>query len=255
MAQGKKVTASQIEDLRQIWISSESKKPADVYKQFVRQYGKEVIRLRKCEQLIPTFSISASGGRIPLFDYKEWSPWSKKGSPQSKSFLLMLDAISQVVQNRHIFAHEAEWGERLRIALDGLAPYDQFCFVTLYALREVNAHYREEEEVVTTDLDTILAYRPWPWLPENIDAFNMAALAHPDSLGDWALTGKIVGGTFPSFDWDEISGSHFLPWHHETMRGDPKTDRELMAFQADDAALRFWMGTVHYFHHRSVTKI
>jgi len=141
-----------------------------------------------------------------------------------------------------LFTHEAEWGKRLRDALGGLSPYDQFCFVTLYAFREVKAYYREENEAFTTDLDTILTYKPWPWFPENIHAFNMAALARPDSLADWVLTGKI-GGTFPRFTWDEISGSHFLPWHHRPKRDDPRNHQELLAIQANDAALRFWMGT------------
>ena len=242
MAQGKRVTASQVENLKQIWISSESKKPVDIHSKFVHQYGKGVIGIRKCEQLIPTFTLSASGGRIPLFDYKKWSPWTKKGNSLSKPFLLTMDAVSQVLQNRHIYAHEAEWGERLRIALDGLKPYDQFCFVILYALREVMAHYREEEEVVTTDLDLILTYKPWPWLPKNIHAFNMVAFARPASLGNWVLEGRLTKGMFPSFDWHRIAGDHFLPWHIERPRREPGTSQEVKECQAADAALRFWMG-------------
>ena len=242
MAQGKKTDEGDIRNLRQVWISNPSASKRKIHRIFEIKYGPRKISARKADYLIPTFSLSVSGERIPLFDYAEWTPWTKKGSSQSKPFLLTMDAVSQVLQNRHIFAHEAEWGECLRIALDGLRPYDQFCFVTLYALREVMAHYREEDEVVTTDLDLILTYKPWPWLPRNIHAFNMVAFARPDSLGNWVLKGKMIGGVFPRFDWNWIAGDHFLPWHNERPRPEPSTSHEVMECQAADAALRFWMG-------------
>ena len=242
MAQGKKTDEGDIRILRQVWISNPSASKRKIHLIFEAKYGRNKISARKADYLIPTFSLSASGRKISPFDYNKWSPWTKKGSSQSKPFLLTMDAVSQVLQNRHIFAHEAEWGERIRIALDGLKPYDQFCFVTLYALREVMAHYREEEDAFTTDLDLILTYKPWPWLPKNVHAFNMVAFAHPDSLGNWVLKGRLTGGRFPTFDWHTIAGDHFLPWHNERPRPEPRTSQEVMECQAADAALRFWMG-------------
>lgn len=65
----------------------------------------------------------------------------------------------------------------------------------------------------------------------------MVALARPDSLGNWALTGS----PHMPFTWDVIGGYLFLPWHLERIRGEPKNDQEKRTFQASDAALRFWM--------------
>jgi hypothetical protein len=231
--------------VKDFWASWKANNPGKHISRraFHRLYSQRVsntdIGLSRFNQIVRELETAAPPEPFPLV---EWEPWrSDNVTPGTSAFLLTMDAVCQAVQYRRLYRHEASWGMKLRVALQGLTPYDQFCFVTHYAIRQVRAYYSKEEEPFSIDLDAILAYKPW--LPENIHAFRMVALARPDSLGNWVLTGRIIRGLFPSFTWEEISSYLLLPWHIEPVRGEPRTSQELKEFQAADAALRFWMGS------------
>ena len=227
--------------IENLWSEKENPKAKDVLADYTSLYRRKnptwwsQLKLRRVQEIIAAKILGGDGA----FERKEWKPWCTGIDPETHSFLLALDAVCQAVQFRHLYEHEATWGMRLRVALQELTPYDQFCFVSLYANRTVHAHY-DKEDPVTVDLDIILAYKPW--LSKHLHAFRMVGLARPASLGNSALTAETTVGRFPSFDWKVISWSLVLPWHIKPIRDEPKTPEELKALQAADAALRFWMG-------------
>ena len=255
MARGKPPTEQQIEALKSVWLSNPGKSWAEVHRRFERKHGKGIIGVRKAQYLIPTFSLTPSGVPIPPFEYKDWKPWnSGKGNPETRAFLVTLDTVSVAVQRRHLYHHEADWGMRLRASLQGLTPYDQLCFVSLYAIEEVQAHFGGGEPL-TGDLDTILAYKPW--LPENAHAYGMAIMAR---LARQPLTGSpfapspprgsieelsiedSVKNFYAGKAWETLRVDLRLPWHYRELSRPSDPFRNFELFPREDVAVQFWMG-------------
>ena len=276
---GKSPSEDDVRHLKELWTAHRSESRAKVHRIFEHRYGKDIIGLRKAQQLIPTFSQSTSGEPIPLFKYVEWERWgSKQKNPETSAFLLTMDAVSMAVQRRHLYKHEAAWGMRLRGTLQGLMPYDQLCFVTLYAIRDVQAHYAEGKPF-TADLDVILAYKPWPWLPENAHAYAMATRA---SLAPKPLPGSreelsyeaAVDNFSTGKAWETLRVDLRPPWyiHPDDLKSLPfiadalssaeslrERTQERKAFTLQeweyrfkDTALQFWMGDNPLFEKRQL---
>lgn len=97
---------------------------------------------------------------LPVFN--EWKPWSdEEENSEDRAFLLRLHAIKFAETNSWLLQHEADWGRKLRAALEGLQPYAQWRLVDMYAKRQVNAQFFGHELPFTADLDGLLAYKPW----------------------------------------------------------------------------------------------
>ena len=180
MTKGKRIADEVIQAIADHWAKGPNKSAGTVRAEYKRgQGGREVPSLRKFQQIIAE---AKEGAADRVYSLVEWVPWQDESeSPDDAAHLLKLDAISMAATGRHLYQHEARWGRRLRTALDGLTPWQQYTITSLYAGREVAAHYLGHPRAATGDLDGILAYRPW--LPENEDAYNGAiiggAVHHP----------------------------------------------------------------------------
>ena len=265
---GKRASEVDVNHLRDTWVANPDASRAKVHEKFERRYGKGIIGVRKAQQLIPTFSQSPSGEPIPPFEYVEWEPWrNKQRSPETSAFLLTMGAVCMAVQKRRLHDHEAKWAMRLRVALEGLMPYDQFCFVSLYAMRTVGAYYSEPECPFTADLDAILAYKPW--LPENAHAYGVLACTSlvpkpqrgsraelsDEDAGVNLLTGKAwetlrVDLRPPWYmDPEDLKPYPFLAYFYSAVASRRELAQERKDFtpqeweyRARDTALQFWMG-------------
>ena len=254
--------------VRKVWGEHPEWTGVKVHKE-VKQLngGRELIGVRKVQQIIAERK-GPAGDTFKTFPLDEWKPWHNgKGPPDTSAFLLTLDAVCQCVQSRPLYDHEAKWAMRIRGALQGLAPYDQFCIVSLYAQRELVAFYLSEPEVNTADLDAILAYKPW--LPENAHAYGMAILA---KVAPRPLPGSRAELSFEDANWNFHTGKAWEtlrvdllpPWYihpedvklggfleyalisvasqREEAQKREKFTPEQWERRARDTALQFWMG-------------
>ena len=208
-----RVVVKQIEDIFTDDIRKSAQQVLDVY--LSRPAYDDPPKIRRVQEIIQALKVNSSGHEIEDFKLVEWKPWAAKCTNAATSaFLLTMDAVCLVVQRRHLYGHEAKWGRRLRVSLQALTPYDQFCFVTLYANREIRAHY-DEGDAVTADLDAILAYRPW--LTENAHAYGMAIAANL-AIRPWALTRQdryledSVKNFFVGKAWETLRVDLRPPW-------------------------------------------
>ena len=261
-----------VKQVRWVWGEHPDWTGIKIYKEVNGLYsGPERIGVRKVQDIIAEVKKPTEGTFKP-FQLVEWDPWDpKQKNPETSAFLLTLDAVCQAVQDRHLHDHEAKWGKRLRVALQGIAPYDQLCFVSLYAQRQVVAFHLKEPEI-TADLDAILAYKPW--LPENAHAYGMATWAHlaprplPGSRQDISVADS-VKNFFVGRAWETLRVDLRPPWFifpggvgpgsfleyaldrsilsaEELVRhlkeNTSLTDLQQGERMAQDTALQFWMG-------------
>ena len=134
-------------------------------------------------------------GPTEPFPHEEWIPWvNPEESAEDSDFLLRIKAIKEAEQGIGLYTFEADWGRRLRVALEGLHPFGQYRFVLAYAFRDVISHHLRKERI-TLDLDGFVVYKPW--LPGNIAAYELALASgiapklrmdpfnqEPEKLGD-----------------------------------------------------------------------
>ena len=204
-----------IKAIEGIWAQRENSKAKDVLAAYKSQYNRRDhirwvdLSLRRVQEIIAARRRDGDGSLIPTFERKEWKPWCADQDSETSAFLLTMDAVCQAVQSRRLYDHEAKWGMRLRVALQGLTPYDQFYFVTLYAIRDVQAHYAQGEPF-TADLNAILAYKPW--LPENAHAYGMATAAN--------LVPKPLPGSRDEISFEDAVDNRFTGKAWETLRVD-----------------------------------
>jgi hypothetical protein len=165
--------------IKTLWAQDPSRTAVAVWKDF----GTHLISKRKVQLIVAEAKKDASGKE---FDVVEWQPWrNETESSDDVGHLLRLDAVSMVARGRHLAQHEAKWGRRLRMLMDGLNPWQQYTITLSYGTRQIAAHYLGQKQTYTSDLDGILAYRPW--LPQNEQAYNDAvnggAVPRPASYG------------------------------------------------------------------------
>jgi hypothetical protein len=208
-----------------------------LHENYQKKYGKDWrgkadIGLSKFNALVRELE----KGEHKLFPRTAWQPWrNDEEGPETAAHLLTMDAVCQVLQGRRLFQHEADWAARLRVAIRGLAPYDQFCFVTLYA-HEQELAYFSKREISTSALDALLVYKPWS--PENTYAYRLFLLARPD-----AYNAYLLGGQDPRWiSWRGTNLDGVLPWHLP-IRDRPRYPDNPLPYQAEDAALSGWMGS------------
>jgi len=260
-----------ITKIQNLWADKDDPKAKDVLAAYELNFWRKDpgkwsrVGLRRVQEIISARRLGGDGELIPTFGRREWKPWCPKTDPETNAFLLSMNSVCKAVEYRFIYDHEAAWGRRLRVALNGLAPYDQFCFVTLYAIREVRAHYAGAEPF-TADLDEILAYKPW--LPESAHAYGMAIWAglalnpaagsrqdlsledavksktwetlRVDLRPPWfIIPGGVQPGTFLEYFVRHGMSLQELAGHMKDM---PLTDLQRDEHMARDTALQFWMG-------------
>lgn len=208
----------------------------DAYKKMWGTF--EVPKIRRVQEIMSGAIGGASGEPIPKFDYVTWMPWVNDETAEDNAFLLTMDFVCMAISMRHMYSHEAAWCRRLRVALQGILPYDQFYFVSLYSSRTVYAHYDRTTNADTLDLDTILAYKPW--LPENELPYSSAVAA-----------GIAVGPLHSRFGptWAEIRIKLPVHWVYQARSVSERISRPhgiptlgVDLYPKIDQALARWMG-------------
>jgi hypothetical protein len=115
--------------------------------------------------------LKSTGGNLP--SYESWQPWADpQESAEERAYLLKLNAIKQAELDLGLLQHQAKWARMLRVALEGLSLYQQYCLVMMYGYRQFTADYLGKNSPYTTDLDSFVAYRPW--LPGNQHPYEAA---------------------------------------------------------------------------------
>lgn len=158
-----------VKTVEDMWSKDPSQSAAQVSRSVRQKLGIGVISPRKVQQIIA--DVKARGGGRPL-KRVEWRPWDNESeTPEDIAHLLKLDAISLANRGHHLYVHEAKWGSRLRVALEGLSPWQQYLFIRAYSGSEEAAFFLQKP-IDTWGLDSIVAYKPW--LSENRQAYEYA---------------------------------------------------------------------------------
>ena len=164
-----KISGQVVAQVRTLWAEDPKQSAARVHRRYHRLPGGGVVGLRRVQQVIAEAKDISRGRQFPL---AEWGPWANAAeTPEDTSQLLQLDLVCLKERGRHLYQHEAKWGQRLRVALVDLSPSHQLSVATIYAVRESVA-FILDESAYTADLDGLVAYRPW--LPENQQAYGHA---------------------------------------------------------------------------------
>ena len=103
-----------------------------------------------------------------------------------------------------------EWANGYHVMLDTkelvTVRWDQVDWI-------VDAHY-SEIEAITSDLDAILAYKPW--LPENELSYASAATSRLIMEPRFKFILPLFGQTVYTGAWEEVRKNLLLPWHYRT---------------------------------------
>ena len=161
--------------VREFWagqIAQSGGKPKtrrELYRIYRQKVSSTEIGLSKFNQIVR--DLEQAGPSEP-FPHSKWKPWTHPDeSPEDSAFLLRIAVIKQADSGTPLYSHEAKWGQRLRVALEGLHPFGQYRLVLQYAFREVVAYWLRDE-LRTLDLDHFIAYKPW--LPRTHHAYELA---------------------------------------------------------------------------------
>ncbi len=197
-----KIAYQVVEEIQQLWAADPDLSARRVHRIFGQRSGVNISE-RKVQQIIA--ELKGKQTRREFYSV-EWTPWQDETeTPADTAHLLALDAISLAMSGRHLFLHEAKWGRRLGVALDGLSKLMQLVFVRDYGLRE-SAAYEIGTSTYTADLDSLVAYRPW--LPENYEVYHFAVITGSiPRLSVWSFLSVWDVGAF----WDHLEDDPSLP--------------------------------------------
>ena len=197
---------------REIWSRVNLNKPEGVKEIDLRIVQNIVARLRR-----ETGDISR----------RSWTPWDEHTTPH----LLVLDLISSRLFDRSLSVDEADWAVALEDGVVELDPFIQLVIVREYAIRNRIAKILGEPSASTTDLDILLAIRPWDdggelWELASITEVETPSLFSLDfrTSADVNIKDLEVAASRNLRDWFEsslgiLSPARFLPnvsqltWH------------------------------------------
>jgi len=145
--------------IESVWAENPDQAATNILNEFRRHHPTQKIGIRKVQLIIAELKKEYGHRAYPL---AIWRPWrDEHESSEDTAYLLALDAATMADSGRHLWQHEARWGRRIRSALDGLNPSQRSAFVAEYARREQTQFVLRRDHAYTSDLDGILAYRPW----------------------------------------------------------------------------------------------
>jgi len=145
--------------IESVWAENPDQTATNIFNEFRRHHPTQKIGIRKTQSIIAELKKEYGHRAYPL---AIWRPWrDEHESSEDTAYLLALDAATMADSGRHLWQHEARWGRRIRSALDGLNPSQRSAFVAEYARREQTQFVLRRDHAYTSDLDGILAYRPW----------------------------------------------------------------------------------------------
>jgi hypothetical protein len=145
--------------IESVWAENPDQTATNIFNEFRRHHPTQKIGIRKTQSIIAELKKEYGHRAYPL---AIWRPWrDEHESSEDTAYLLALDAATMADSGRHLWQHEAKWGRRIRSALDGLNPSQRGAFIAEYARREQTQFVLRRDRAYTSDLDGILAYRPW----------------------------------------------------------------------------------------------
>ena len=145
--------------IESVWAENPDQTATNIFNEFRRRHPTQKIGIRKTQSIIAELKKEYGHRAYPL---AIWRPWrDEHESSEDTAYLLALDAATMADSGRHLWQHEAKWGRRIRSALDGLNPSQRGAFIAEYAQREQTQFVLRRDRAYTSDLDGILAYRPW----------------------------------------------------------------------------------------------
>ncbi|MDA1256579.1 MAG: hypothetical protein O3C10_01840 [Chloroflexi bacterium] len=174
------------EEVQTIWgrRRADGASAADVYREIRKRHGREVIKERTVRKIVAKAKKKADeqGSAFQPVDWKPWQTpvdyagdgrWNPPMSAEDAQFLLRISIAVQTVSQRPLRHHEALWAIRLRPALQGIDDlFSAWFVIEEYGKREETAVNLGQDEAVTSDLDSMLAFRPWA--EEARDAYAVA---------------------------------------------------------------------------------
>lgn len=197
-----------VERVKALWGEYRDRSTRKLWALYRQRHGGQ-LSLRKLQEIVHEARKDAPKGPFPL---AEWQPWQDKTEePESSAYLLRLDASYNMLFKRHLYSHEAAWGRRLRVILEGVHRQMEVLFVHEYGVRDVLAFNFQQPQSFTDDLDSLLALKPW--LPGHRELYELLvtwkrilpppgyhSLENPDA--DWILH-PVKPKVEHSSTWDE----------------------------------------------------
>ena len=112
-----------------------------------------------------------------------------------------MDLISEACFFRPLYEHEAKWAAQIRISVADLDSYIQLFIAREYGAREEAQANLDWDFVDTSDLDALLAIKPW--LPEHAEIWETAkTMGYFQDLRSYSwLSDPFMGGNPGLVDW------------------------------------------------------
>lgn len=164
------VSDEYLQRIREIWADNPKLSARKVHKQFVRQFGIDVVGLRKVQQVIR--EIRRKGGE-PFVPTK-WIPWlNPEESPKDAAFLLRSQRMWLELFGRTLYQHEARWGRRLRCILQDEAYPNWIALIIMWYSKAEELAFNLSEDIDTDGFDALMMFRPWA-SPEHWRRYELA---------------------------------------------------------------------------------
>ncbi len=149
-----------IRQIQELWAINPSQNALQVRIKYLQYSNAHQIGDRKVQMIIANARQVTQGYRS--FHLYPWKPWSFLNENSADSnYLLEINATSLQTYGRGIYQHEASWAKRLRVSLTGLSKRAQCLIIFAYGTREEIANRLNYSSIYTSDLDNILATKPW----------------------------------------------------------------------------------------------
>ena len=213
--------------------------------------GSAFIAVRTVSGIIKRAEADATE-RGALFRGTDWKPWQnpadhyddEQWSPsmtaEDAQFLLRISIAVQTVSQRPLRHHEALWAMRLRPSLQGIDDtFSAWFVVEEYGRREEVRMNLGQDRADTSDLDSMLAFRPWE--KEGRDAYSVAlrtsALPIPlissmkSKDGEYQFSASLL-----AYRTGENLGLEYHQWESDETKGVIQTFR-LLPQQSDVSAV------------------
>ena len=149
-----------IRHIEELWAMNPSQSAVQIRIKYLQYSNAHQIGNRKVQMIIA--NARQVNQRYMAFHSHTWKPWTcSNESSEDSNYLLEINATSLHAYGRGLYQHEAFWAKRLRASLTGLSKRAQCLMIFAYGTREQIANRLDYRSIYTSDLDNILATKPW----------------------------------------------------------------------------------------------
>ena len=149
-----------IRHIEELWAMNPTQSALQIRIKYLRYSQAHQIGSRKVQMIIA--NARQINQRYMAFHPSPWKPWTDSNENSDDSnYLLEINATSLHTYERGLYEHEASWAKRLRASLTGLSKRAQCLMIFAYGAREEIANRLNYQSIYTSDLDNILATKPW----------------------------------------------------------------------------------------------